>query len=47
MSTQLHLALGIVDGRAHATQDPALLRSVELARVGERRSSLRRRLLGR
>ncbi len=32
MITQLHLAYGIVEGRAHSDQDQALLRSVELAR---------------
>ncbi|MCW2768228.1 MAG: hypothetical protein JWO11_4187 [Nocardioides sp.] len=38
MNTQLHLAYGIVQGRAHSDQDPALLRTVELARRGERRT---------
>ncbi|MCW2796526.1 hypothetical protein [Nocardioides sp.] len=44
MTTQLHLANGIVQGRAHSDQDPALLRTVELARKGERQA---RRALGR
>jgi hypothetical protein len=45
MSTQLHLALGIVEARAHHDQDPALLRDVELARETGRwtRRTLRRR----
>jgi hypothetical protein len=38
MNTQLHLAYGIVDGRAYSDQEPALLRNVELARQDERRS---------
>lgn len=37
MNTQLHLAYGIVEGRAHSDQDHALLRNVELARGTERR----------
>lgn len=32
MSTQLHLANGIVNGRVHSFEDQALLRTVELAR---------------
>ena len=32
MTTQLHLARGIVEGRVHTEQDLALLRTVELAR---------------
>ena len=32
MNTQLHLAYGIVDARAHSEQDQALLRNVALAR---------------
>jgi hypothetical protein len=42
MTTQLHLAYGIVDGRAHSNQEQVLLRNVELARQDERRA--RRRL---
>ena len=44
MNTQLHLAHVIVEGRAHTDQDPALLRTVELAREQERgaRRGLRR-----
>lgn len=37
MTTQLHLARGIVAGRAHQTQDPVVLRNVELARQDEKR----------
>ncbi len=47
MSTQLHLARGIVEGRAHSGQDLALLRTVELARQQERRTRRGLRLLGR
>lgn len=42
MNTQLALAFGIVDMRAHADQDQVLMRNVELARQDARRS---RRLL--
>lgn len=38
MNTQLHLAYGIVQGRAHSDQDRALLRTVELALQDERRA---------
>lgn len=31
MTTELHLARGIVRGRVHANQEHALLRNVELA----------------
>lgn len=31
MTTELHLARGIVQGRVHADQEHALLRDVELA----------------
>lgn len=37
MTTQLHLAFGIVDMRAHTDQDSALLRDVQLARQDARR----------
>lgn len=37
MSTQLHLVRGIVEGRAHTTQDPAVLRTLQLARKQARR----------
>lgn len=47
MSTQLHLAYGIVDGRAWADQDRALLRTVELARQDDRRARRARRTLVR
>ena len=43
MTTQLHLARGIVDGRIHTDQDLALLRTVELAREDERRPRRTRR----
>jgi hypothetical protein len=42
MTSELHLAYGIVEGRAHSDQDQALLRDVELARQDRRRA--RRRL---
>jgi hypothetical protein len=44
MNTQLHLAYGIVRGRAYSDQDQALLRDVELARRSQRkaRRALRR-----
>ncbi|WP_457206957.1 hypothetical protein [Nocardioides sp. P5_C9_2] len=38
MSTQLHLANGIVDGRIHSDEDPALRRNVQLARQEQRRA---------
>lgn len=38
MNTQLHLAFGIVEARAHSDQDLALLRDVELARESDRRT---------
>jgi hypothetical protein len=38
MSTQLHLAFGIVEGRAFSVEDRAQLRSVELARREQRRA---------
>ena len=50
MSTQLHLAYGIVDGRAWSDQDRALLRTVELERREarqERRDRRPTRILGR
>lgn len=43
MTTQLHLALGIVNGRVHTDRDPALLRDVELA-AADARSVRRGRL---
>ncbi len=45
MNTQLALAFGIVDMRAHSDQDQALMRNVELARQDARRvrRSLRQR----
>ncbi|UUZ59066.1 hypothetical protein [Nocardioides sp. B-3] len=39
MSTQLHLANGIVEGRAFSIEDRALLRTVELARREQRRAA--------
>jgi hypothetical protein len=47
MTTQLHLAYGIVDGRAWADQDRALLRTVELARQDDRRARRTQRALAR
>lgn len=47
MTTQLHLARGIVDGRAHADRDLALLRNVELALEQERRARRGRRFFTR
>ena len=38
MTTQLHLALSLVDSRARSTEDRALLRNVEIARLEERRA---------
>ncbi|MFN8196179.1 MAG: hypothetical protein U0R80_18090 [Nocardioidaceae bacterium] len=43
MNTQLHLAFGIVAGRAWSDQDRALLRTVELGRAAARRSRRRQR----
>ena len=43
MTAQLYLAHGIVEGRAHSEQDPALVRTVELARHIERRAARTRR----
>jgi len=37
MTTQLYLARGIIRGRVHTDQEPALVRSVELARSEARR----------
>ena len=42
MSTQLHLAYGIVEGRAHTSTDRALLRTLELARQEQRKAQPRR-----
>ncbi len=47
MTTLLYLARGIVDGRAHTDQDPALLRNVQLAREQERRARRGRSFLAR
>ncbi|MDZ5662113.1 hypothetical protein SFC79_10095 [Nocardioides sp. S-58] len=38
MTTQVHLALSLVDARARSAEDRALLRDVELARREERRA---------
>ena len=43
MNAQLHLAHGIVEGRAWSDQDHAQLRSIELARKSERRDRRLRR----
>ena len=37
MSTQLHLAYGIVEGRIHSSTDRAMLRTLELARQEQRK----------
>jgi len=37
MNAQLHLAIGLVEGRAWSEQDQAILRDVELARESARR----------
>jgi len=47
MNTQLHLALGLVEGRAWSEQDHSILRNVELAREGARRTRRTRRIFGR
>lgn len=49
MSSQVALAHGIVNGRVHTDQDPALVRTVQLARRSgrSRRARLTRRLLNR
>lgn len=47
MTTQLHLALGIVDGRAYPDRDLALVRDVELAREDQRRARRHRRFFSR
>jgi hypothetical protein len=47
MTTQLHLANGIVDGRAWSDQDRALLRTLELARQDDRRARRAQRALVR
>ncbi|WP_372727085.1 hypothetical protein [Nocardioides sp.] len=43
MTSQLHLAYGIVGARAHQGQDRALLRDVELAQQDARRQRRSRR----
>ena len=43
MTTQLHLAYGIVEGRAHHDVDQALMRDVALARKDARRARRARR----
>ena len=45
MNTQLHLARGIVEGRAHTDRDPVLLRTLELARKQSRRDRREKRRL--
>ena len=37
MNAQLHLALGLIEGRAWSDQDQAILRDLELARESARR----------
>ena len=43
MTTQLHLALGLIEGRVWSDQDQAILRDVELARQDARRARRTRR----
>lgn len=43
MNTQLHLAYGIVAGRAWSDQDRALVREVELERSARRRRRIKAR----
>lgn len=43
MSTQLHLAYGLVEGRAHSSTDRALARTLELARREQRKEQRRAR----
>jgi len=47
MNTQLHLALGLVEGRAWSEQDQSILRDVALARESARRSRRTRRIFWR
>ena len=42
MNAQLHLARGIVDGRAHTDRNPVLLRTLEIARKQSRRDRRQR-----
>ena len=42
MSTQLHLANGLVEGRAYTSTDRALVRDLELARREQRKAEPRR-----
>jgi hypothetical protein len=42
VNTQLHLAYGIVEGRAHTSTDRALQRTLELARQEQRKGQPRR-----
>ncbi len=47
MNTHLHLALGIVEGRAWSDQDQALVRDLTLARETARRARRSRRIFSR
>ncbi len=47
MNTQLHLAFGLVAGKAWSDQDHAILRDFELARQGAHRARRTRRIFGR
>jgi hypothetical protein len=47
MTSQLYLARRIAAGRIHSDQDPAVLRSVEIALLEERRKRRGRRVAGR
>jgi hypothetical protein len=44
MTSQLYLARGIAAGMIHSDQDPALLRSAEIAHVEARRARRGRRI---
>jgi len=44
MTSQLYLARGIAAGMIHSDQDPALVRSAEIARVEARRGRRGRHL---
>ena len=43
MSTQLHLANGLVEGRAYTSTDRALVRDLELARRAQRKEQRKAR----
>jgi len=47
MTSELYLAMGIAAGLIHSDQDPALVRSAEIARLEKRRARRVRRVFGR